>query len=186
MYTKDTVNKRDLKGNTPLFYTETIEDIRFLINIGANVNHENNKHETALFHAGFEKAKILIESGADVNHVDEGCASPLFFSDLQTSKLLIEKGAIVDQSDMEGDTPLSVAASYKDVEKGKFLIESGAYIHNINLSTFSALELMPDELREFALNFEKKQNLSLKEELEQITKNVEFNDIPERLPIPKF
>lgn len=186
MYTKDTVNKRDIKGNTPLFYAESIEDIRFLINIGANVNHENIKHETAIFYAGFEKAKILIDSGADVNHVDEGYASPLFFSDLKTSKLLIENGAIVDQSDMEGDTPLSVAASYKDVEKGKFLIENGAYIHNINLSTFSALELMPVELREFALNFEKKQNLSLKEELEQISKNIDFNDIPEKLPIPKF
>lgn len=186
MYTKDTVNKRDLKGNTPLFYATNVDDVIQLIAIGANVNHENNKHETALFHAGFEKAKILIDSGADVNHVDEGYASPLFFSDLKTSKLLIEKGAIVDQSDMEGDTPLSVAASYKDVEKGKLLIDNGAYIHNVNLSTFSALELMPDELREFALNFENKQNLSLKEELEQITKNIEHSDIPERLPIPKF
>ena len=34
--------------------------------------------------------------------------------------------------------------------------------------------------------FENKQNLSLKEELEQITKNIEHSDIPERLPIPKF
>lgn len=57
MYTKDTVNKRDLKGNTPLFYAETIEDIRYLINIGANVNHENNKHETALFMQDLKKQK---------------------------------------------------------------------------------------------------------------------------------
>lgn len=48
MYTKDTVNKRDLKGNTPLFYATNVDDVIQLIAIGANVNHENNKHETAL------------------------------------------------------------------------------------------------------------------------------------------
>jgi len=186
MYNKEDVNKRDNEGNTPLFYATKTEDIKELINLGADINHENNEHKTPLFYADYNKAKILIESGANVNHVDEGYASPLFFSDFKTSKLLIEKGALVDQSDMEGDTPLSVAASFKDIEKGKLLIENGAYIHNINLSTFSALELMPDELRNFALEFEKKQSISLKGELEELTKDMVVNDIPRRLSIPKF
>lgn len=179
MYNIHNVNKRDDKGNTPLFYTTDIDEIKKLIALGANVNHENYKHRTPLFNANFDKAKILIESGANVNHLDEGCASPLFFSDLKTSKLLIENGALVDQSDMEGDTPLSVAASYKDIEKGKFLIENGASIYNVNLSTFSALELMPDELRDFALSFDAKKN-------DLLHKEFDISEIPKRLSIPKF
>lgn len=179
MYNKEDVNKRDNEGNTPLFYATKTEDIKELINLGADINHENNEHKTPLFYADYNKAKILIESGADVNHLDEGCASPLFFSDLKTSRLLIENGALVDQSDMEGDTPLSVAASYKDIEKGKFLIENGASIYNVNLSTFSALELMPDELRDFALSFDGKKN-------DLLHKEFDISEIPKRLSIPKF
>lgn len=155
MINKQKINERDEKGNTPLFYTKDINEIKELIELGANVNQINIRRRTPLFKAGFEKSKLLIEYGANLSHFDEGGVSALFFSDAETTKFLIEKGAVVDQYDMEGDTPLSIAASYQDVEKCKILIEAGANIHNTNLSTFTALEMMPKELQKFALDFEK-------------------------------
>lgn len=183
--TSENVNQYDKKGNTPLFYAAA-NQVEHLVKLGADVNHQNLKEETALFHADFDKAEKLIRAGADVNICSEGYATAIFFSDTKTTQLLINHGADVNQSDFEGDTPLSVAASYKDVDKGKILIENGANIHNVNLSTFTILELMPQDLKDFALEYEKKQAKKDKDFLEQETDFLVEDKNTHRMSVPKF
>jgi len=183
--TSENVNQYDKKGNTPLFYAAA-NQVEHLVKLGADVNHQNLKEETALFHADFDKAEKLIRAGADVNICSEGYATAIFFSDLKTTQLLIAHGADVNQSDFEGDTPLSVAASYKDTEKSKLLIENGASIHNVNMSGFTTLETMTPELKEFALEYERKQALKDKDFLEKETEFLVENTQTHRMSIPKF
>lgn len=183
--TSNNVNQYNKEGNTPLFYASA-DQVEHLVRLGADVNHQNFKDETALFKAGFEKSEQLIRAGADVNLCDEGYATAIFFSDLKTTQLLIAHGADVNQSDFEGDTPLSVAASYKDTEKSKLLIEHGASIHSVNMSGFSIMETMTPELKEFALEHERKQVLKDKDFLEKETEFLVENKQTHRMSIPKF
>jgi len=183
--TSENVNQYDKKGNTPLFYASG-DQVEHLIKLGADVNHQNFNEETALFRADFEKTEKLIKAGADVNIQSESYATAIFFSDLKTTHLLIARGADVNQSDFENDTPLSVAASYKDIEKSKLLIENGASIHNVNMSGFTTLETMTPELKEFALEHERKQAIKDKDFLEKETEFFVENENTHRMSVPKF
>lgn len=110
-----------------------IEEVRLLIESGANVDYTDTYGFTALIYAIImshtEIVKILIENEANINFTS-GFA-PLTYA-VQTSgyteiiKLLIENGATVNHIETNGFTALLYAATASNTEAVKVLIENGA------------------------------------------------------------
>ena len=65
----------------------------------------------------------------------------VWYGQFEAVKFLIENGADVSAKDIDGDTPLHVAASSSRLsEIAKFLIEKGADINNKNYKGISPLD----------------------------------------------
>jgi ankyrin repeat protein len=133
------VNARDSRGATPLMYAAAFgnaEQVKLLLESGADVNAQNAFHATALIWAGGDavKSRMLIEHGADVNVRTQQERTPLMAAAKRNGngalvRLLLEKGADVKTP---GDTPLIQAAQSGDVEIMRTLIERGANVNCIS------------------------------------------------------
>lgn len=85
----------DLDGQTPLMYAAeagAMESIKVLLSFGANINTENEYHETALIYAirneRIDAARVLIESGANCNVINfEGQSISVILKNLQNHEL---------------------------------------------------------------------------------------------------
>lgn len=100
---KASVNDADSNAMTPLLHAVAHPDItKIIIAAGANVNHENNKGETALHLAAegdyVQTVQALIVAGAQLNHVDKKGRTPLSrakgtFKEGAAAKVLRDAGA---------------------------------------------------------------------------------------------
>lgn len=75
LLTKDNVNNMDIRKNTPLIFSVTgdVTIVKLLLDLGANIDHQNIYGMTALMDAvvdRFEATKLLIAQGADINITD--------------------------------------------------------------------------------------------------------------------
>src|SRR5215468_10076682 len=127
------VNSKDSRGATPLMYATAFgnaQQMKLLLESGADVNGQNAFRATALIWAGGDavKSRMLIEHGADVNvHTQQG-RTPLMAAAKRNGnadlvRLLLEKGA---DTKTPGDTTLIPAAQSGDAEMMRMLIERGA------------------------------------------------------------
>jgi ankyrin repeat protein len=133
------VNAKDSRGATPLMYAAAFgnaQQMKFLLEAGADVNGQNAFHATALIWAGGDavKSRMLIEHGADVNVRTQQGRTPLMVAARRNGsadlvRLLLEKGADVKSP---GDTTLIAAAQSGDIEIMRLLIESGANVNCIS------------------------------------------------------
>lgn len=103
------------------------KDVQRLLDLGADVNHQDTKGKTALHRAskaGFvETAKILLENGASVDIEDFKVETPLFDAvsstikntkNLQlTIKLLLKSGVKPNHANGRKETPLILAKTRK-------------------------------------------------------------------------
>ena len=129
--------------------------VKLLIEVGADVNHENTKGLTAMMEASRmgndQSVKLLIEAGADVNHRNKKGYTALMNAvgenHVECVKLLIEAGADVNHADNDGWTALTDAAWDDNEECVKLLIEAGADVNYKRCDT-SALcwAVLPKEL----------------------------------------
>ncbi len=97
------VNDADSNAMTPLLHAAAHPDITtILITAGADINHENNKGETALHLAAegdyVKTVQALIVAGAQLNHVDKKGRTPLSrakgtFKEGAAAKVLRNAGA---------------------------------------------------------------------------------------------
>lgn len=117
------------KYGTPLHYAIKPDDLKLLLEKGANVNARNHKGRTALHRytshlsSGLSKIAVLLEHGADINARDVNGRTPLHIvasesysrhaSVLEIAKFLIEHGANVHALDNDGKTPAQLASSPK-------------------------------------------------------------------------
>ncbi len=99
----DNYDKKNL-----LFYANTPERIKFLIQKGVNPNKTDAYGKTPLYYTkDIKLAKTLIENGANVNAQDEEGRTPLHFAeDVSIVRMLIQNGADVNAQDKNGKTPL--------------------------------------------------------------------------------
>ena len=119
-----------------------IEEVKFLIEKGADVNAKNDydctAFELAVIHNHIGMIKFLVENGADgVMNLTLAAA----IGHLEMVKLLIEYGADIDERDDYDITPLIAAAYNGRIETVKFLIENGADINAKNIYGNTALML---------------------------------------------
>ena len=101
--------------------------------------------QNCVFFDRIEEARFLIKAGADVNAVSKGGESLLtsvqFLRSLEITKLFIESGANVNKVDSYGNTPLIVAAeqSLDSMPFIKLLLRNNALINQRNNQGHNAL-----------------------------------------------
>jgi ankyrin repeat protein len=145
------INAVDLKGNTSLiiavkrFHYSFVE---YLLTRGADVNHKNNNHKTALMFAaqksdGYKIIKGLLRYGADVNAQTPKGETALLYAIQKlvinsqrteyTATLLINNGAHVNVNDIYGSPILIKAIHIKNkkvaIEIVSKLLEAGANVN---------------------------------------------------------
>ncbi len=139
------VNDEGVKKINPSKYTPLgaaseigpLELVQLLIKHGANVKDASDALINASYRGRLDIIKFLIEKGADVNKKDRledtALTSAIRSGYLKTANFLIENGADVNiTSGFERYTPLSIAASNRNVELTKFLIEKGANVNTVD------------------------------------------------------
>lgn len=111
----------------------SLEEVKKLLEQGADVDQENSKGATALFAAlkegELDVAKFLIKHGADRNHNDDFKETPLFGAiqadRVESVKFIVENGAYVNHQNIYGITPLmfSLLSKEPNVEIIKILLK---------------------------------------------------------------
>ena len=133
------------RGSTPLHRAvaaeDDIENIKFLVSEGIDVNAKNDGGYAALHLAvhsenagNAEVVKFLVSEGADVNAKNNDGMTPLHIviiskGSIEFVTILISNGADVNAKNNDGMTPLHYAAFGGNVEIAKFLISNGANVH---------------------------------------------------------
>ena len=126
------VNHRiDEHGNTLLILDSSIKRVKKLIELGAEVDIQNEFGDTPLHRAAnydrYEVIQLLVDSGADVNQQNTNGNVPLHFANnKQIARLLLIAGTNVNQQNQFGNTPLHRAAYYDQYEVIQLLLVAGA------------------------------------------------------------
>ena len=148
---------RDLLGGHLLNASQSgeLEEVKRLLNAGAEVNTKDNDGRTALMAASryghTEIAKVLISKGADVNARDMIGYTALTMSCVtghtEIVKFLISNGADVNAKDdpLLGFTALMDASAFGHTDIVKVLISNGADVNARGNSGWTALMLASDK-----------------------------------------
>ncbi len=127
-------DKTDSYGRTLLFFVkdDSIEIAKILLQLKANVNHENHNGSTPLFFAGgISIAKLFLNAKASIGQKNLSGHNALFNA-VSSKKAdvvlaLIKAGIAVSQQNInDGDTPLHHALFMPDEEVATCLIKAGA------------------------------------------------------------
>jgi hypothetical protein len=132
-----------LAGITPLFYVAWtgghLGIAEKLLEHGAEITQDIFFAAVGHFqrhgHGNYEVARVFLEHGFDVNHGDERTALHAFASheDARGVSWLLKHGAVVDALDIEGNTPLMVAARRNSGAKVLLLlVEAGSSLSKEN------------------------------------------------------
>jgi len=111
-----------------------LEEVKSLLDRGANVNAEDHIKQTPLHMAAWfdstEIARLLLDRGARVDAEDDEKETPLhraaYSGRTAVARLLIDRGANVNAEDGDKWTPLHMAARNGHTEVAKLLILNGA------------------------------------------------------------
>jgi len=121
-----------------------IDNIRFFLGRGADVDAVDDNHSTLLhvatYYGSVELSQLLLEHGANVNVRDQEGQTPLHRALVNTEdefsgdyfdaiQLLLENGADVDALDDDHWTPLHLASKCGSIRATCLLLKHGANVH---------------------------------------------------------
>lgn len=125
------------------FVKNDLTAIRLLLKYKVDPNAESIL-AWAVSRGNKEMAELLLSYNADANFsnaIGENGQTPIFFAaDPKIAELLIAKGADVNRADLNGLTPLMLAAQEKKLEMVRFFIKNGADINAKNAKGETALQ----------------------------------------------
>lgn len=134
----------DSSKNNILMFAVSFNDSDFIrhliINEAININHANEKGETALWcamenDACLDTVKMLVENKADLdceNHLGHGLLTPAVKKrNIEVARFLINHGAKVNHTAKDGNTALTLAIKLKDINMVELLMSHGANAHHI-------------------------------------------------------
>ena len=142
-----TINQQNNEGWTALMLAvrnsntcSTENTVEILINMGADLNLQDNNGATALGHSQIIKEnnifKMLVDAGADVNLQNIDGLSVLMglvinndANIIEKVKILIDAKADVNLQDKYGRSTLILACEYDNEEIIQLLINAGAYVN---------------------------------------------------------
>lgn len=140
-YTNSNINKLDEKLHWACMLND-LEEVKYLVENGADVNKTDNDGKTPLLMALREYTDniiiYLVENGADVNKADKHGDTPLLDAcsnnSLKIVRYLIENGAqkSINKANNTGSTPLYWACDHNNLELITYLVENGA-VNTINI-----------------------------------------------------
>lgn len=124
------------ESNTPLWFANSADITKLLIDAGADINFQNYSGDTILMMTArrwgaLKKMKVLLENSADINIKDNEGKTALMYAvkdkdNLGKVKLLIEFGADINTKDNDGNTALNIAREAGNIEIANLLVEAGA------------------------------------------------------------
>lgn len=139
LVTKDNVQTRDSFGNTPLHIAvqrgASVEQVKYLLSCGADVNARNRNGDTPLFIAIQKNDKsageILLSYQADVFSTNTDNYSPLRMALTAGGEIQdwVLSSEIIKATDGIGNTPLHYAAEWKLDSAIASLLEKGASVN---------------------------------------------------------
>ena len=126
---------------------EPVDEIKWLIRLGSDVNHRTKDGLTplalALDNQNSELAMVLIEAGAEVNQADNDGVTPLYWAaeDGRTEmvKMLLDRHADVSKAKNGGWTPLHGAAFWGRTETVKALLKARADVNKADKYGYTPL-----------------------------------------------
>lgn len=142
-------NRKDRDGRAPILLAKDKEMIETLIELGADVNAENNEDLTPLL-SFIENSYIsdeeenpiflMLDAGADIFAKDNDGCIPLHYAarngNYEIIQFLVQKGANIDKVDNEGRTPLFYGIEnfyvMESIEIVKLFVSLGADINHLD------------------------------------------------------
>lgn len=127
------VTYKGINNNTLLTsiadYDNSLNEIKLLIEKGADVNNVTAYEQTPLSNAisinNLDNIKCLVENGADVNYCDKFFETPLskaiIFCNVNVVKYLIEHGANTTYKNIDGKTLLDIAIEFNRTNTTEYL-----------------------------------------------------------------
>lgn len=131
----DVNSMRDGNGRQPLYWAcenGSLSVVKFLVNIGADVNGTNKICYSCLHAASnnYDISDFLISSGASIDAQDEHGHTPFMRSveseNLRVAELFIKRGANINHAGINGWTALTEASYRANCEMISFLLQKGA------------------------------------------------------------
>jgi ankyrin repeat protein len=143
---RESSNKNTLnKGLLSAAARGNLEEVKFLIDRGANVNAEGMDKWTPLHRAAdnghTEVVRLLLDRGANIAAEDFSNRTPLHLVAVkgrtEAARLLLDRGAQVDAEDLMKQTPLHRAAGNGQIKVTRLLLDRGAQVdaENYNKET---------------------------------------------------
>jgi ankyrin repeat protein len=120
---------------------DDVEEVRRLLDVGADVEARDEKGNTPLRHAvSVPLAELLLDSGADINSRNSEGLTPLHTAAHivypQLVKFYLQRGVEVDPVSDNGTTPLLTAGMFGNEAQMAMLLEAGANPNVENASGF--------------------------------------------------
>ena len=132
------INAKDDKSVTPLHVAvenDNVEMVKFLIEHGANVNHQDYHGNTPLIAATKEKfsicklrakevVRLLAENGANVTLQNLEKNTALHFAKAEDlAQILLENGAKTNVANSKGETPKDISIKYRIPKVTQLIVE---------------------------------------------------------------
>lgn len=139
------MNQKSQNKNTQnLFKIKSPEELKKLLNTGADINTLNASSQNALFHCRYPRLmKAMIKAGIHINHTDTFNRNALFYAPSpETINTLTENGIDINRTDTLGRNALFYT---HHVESIRLLVKNGIDINHTDLEGKNALFFMSSE-----------------------------------------